>query len=100
MTIDTVFIQSDQIKAFIEGENQEVKEENPNDNQVLNNETKEVKKKQGKDKKEGKQQKKQKKEVNLKSILAKMVPYINFPYAEHVLKSIGADPNSPATMEH
>jgi len=26
-----------------------------------------------------------------------MVPYINFPYAEHVLKEVGADPNAKAT---
>jgi hypothetical protein len=33
----------------------------------------------------------------MKNILAKMVPYMNIPYAEHVLKTIGQDPNSKAT---
>lgn len=33
----------------------------------------------------------------MKNILSKMVPYINFPYAEHVLKQVGADPNAKAT---
>jgi len=33
----------------------------------------------------------------LKSILTKMVPYINFPYAEHLLKQVGVtDPNAKA----
>ncbi len=35
--------------------------------------------------------------VNLKSILTKMVPYINFPYAEHILKQLNQDPNGKAT---
>lgn len=35
----------------------------------------------------------------MKSILTKMVPYINFPYAEHVLKQLGQDPNSKAVIE-
>jgi hypothetical protein len=25
-----------------------------------------------------------------------MVPYINFPYAEHILKTLGMDPNAKA----
>ena len=40
-----------------------------------------------------------KKDNNLKTILTKMVPYINLPYAEHILKSIGEEPNSKATMD-
>jgi hypothetical protein len=28
-----------------------------------------------------------------------MVPYINFPYAEHILKSMGQDPNAKAAPE-
>ena len=36
--------------------------------------------------------------LSLKSILTKMVPYINFPYAEHLLRSVGAvDPNARST---
>ena len=33
----------------------------------------------------------------MKNILTKMVPYINIPYAEHVLKTIGSDANAKAT---
>lgn len=29
-----------------------------------------------------------------------MVPYINFPYAEHCLKLLGQDPNAKAAIEH
>lgn len=29
-----------------------------------------------------------------------MVPYINFPYAEHILKTMGQDPNTKAASEH
>jgi dihydroxyacetone kinase len=36
--------------------------------------------------------------LSLKAILSKMVPYINFPYAEHTLRSIGvSDPNARST---
>lgn len=36
--------------------------------------------------------------LSLKSILTKMVPYINFPYAEHLLRLVGvADPNARST---
>lgn len=36
--------------------------------------------------------------LSLKSILTKMVPYINFPYAEHLLRQVGvADPNGRST---
>lgn len=35
----------------------------------------------------------------MKSILTKMVPYINFPYAEHILKQMGHDANAKATIE-
>lgn len=35
----------------------------------------------------------------MKSVLTKMVPYINFPYAEHVLKQLGHDPNLKATID-
>lgn len=28
-----------------------------------------------------------------------MVPYINFPYAEHILKQMGKDPNIKATID-
>lgn len=41
--------------------------------------------------------KKSKDNETLKNILTKMVPYINIPYAEHVLKEAGADPNAKAT---
>jgi hypothetical protein len=33
----------------------------------------------------------------LKNVLTKVVPYINIPYAEHILKEIGAEPNAKAT---
>ena len=35
----------------------------------------------------------------MKTILTKIVPYFNIPYAEHILKSMGEDPNAKATME-
>lgn len=39
--------------------------------------------------------KKQKKEQHtLKTVLAKMVPYASFPYAEHVLRNAGIEPNA------
>lgn len=56
--------------------------------------------KKGGDKKQQAKQDKKKEVVNLKSVLTKMVPYINFPYAEHVLKLLGQDPNLKAAMEH
>ena len=39
------------------------------------------------------------KQQNLKQILTKIVPYLNPPYAEHVLKTMGIDPNAKATVE-
>jgi len=96
MTVDSIFINPEEIKAFIEGANQQT--EVQDDNQVVNNEAKSGGSKK-QEKKGGKQQKSQKKEVNLKSILTKMVPYINFRYAEHILKTMGIDPNLPATLE-
>ena len=38
--------------------------------------------------------------MTLKSVLTKMVPYINYPYAEHILTLLGNDPNAKATEEH
>ncbi len=38
--------------------------------------------------------------MNLKTILTKMVPYINVAYAEHALLSLSADPNAKASVEH
>ena len=32
-------------------------------------------------------------------MLTKVVPYFNIPYAEHILKGMGEDPNQKATME-
>ena len=29
-----------------------------------------------------------------------MVPYINNPYAEHVIKQLGSDPNAKAAIDH
>lgn len=99
MTIDSINVDPEQIKKFIAGD-----EEKPLEI-VEDNEPKEESNKGGK--KGGKQQnnKKDKKQdkkatiVNLKSVLTKMVPYINFPYAEHVLKNLGMDPNGKATEE-
>ena len=31
--------------------------------------------------------------------MLQIVPYISFPYAEHALKVVGADPNAKATTE-
>ena len=37
----------------------------------------------------------------MKSVLCKMVPYASFPYADHILRQMGAAPNSPAVAaEH
>jgi hypothetical protein len=42
--------------------------------------------------------KKSKKEekLTLKSVLTKMVPYASFPYADHVIRLLEADPNLKA----
>jgi hypothetical protein len=42
--------------------------------------------------------KKSKKEekLTLKSVLTKMVPYASFPYADHVIRLLDADPNAKA----
>jgi len=42
----------------------------------------------------GKPKKKKDEKVTMKSVLCKMVPYASFPYADHILRTIHADPNA------
>lgn len=35
----------------------------------------------------------------MKTVLTKMVPYFNLGYAEHVLITMGLDPNAKATLD-
>ena len=81
MTTDSINIDEEQIKKFIKGEEQKPPQESEPEN---------------KDAKKTKKQDKKKDQETLKSVLTKMVPYINIPYAEHFLKIQGADPNAKA----
>ena len=38
--------------------------------------------------------KKKDEKVTMKTVLCKMVPYASFPYADHILRTISADPNA------
>jgi len=38
--------------------------------------------------------------LTLKVVLTKMVPYMSFPYAEHILSQLEADPNAQPTADH
>ena len=74
LTLDTITIEPDQIKSLIHGE--------------LSKQEEAALTAQGKKPKKGDQ-------LTLKSVLAKMVPYASFPYAEHALRLIdGVDPNT------
>lgn len=122
MTIDSIFVTDEDIKKFIDGEPE--KEDKPlpegegvegQNNQAEGGaaaESEAAKQSKGgkggkaggkqDGKKGGKQSGKQDKKkdvINMKSVLTKMVPYINFPYAEHVLKQLGQDPNIKASIE-
>ena len=105
MTIDSITVDPEAIKAFIAGTPavQEEGQEVPPPETSAEGQTDEKSKKSVTFKGEGakakeskKQDKKAKDAETLKNILTKMVPYINIPYAEHVLKDIGADPNAKA----
>ena len=39
---------------------------------------------------------KKEEQLTLKSVLTKMVPYASFPYADHVIRLLDADPNTKA----
>lgn len=96
MTIDTVYLEREQVQKFIVGEDEkkeQVVEEQP---RVEENAGKGGKKPQKAQKDQSKKQDKKKDAITLKTVLPKMVPYINFPYAEHILKTMGMDPNMKA----
>jgi len=117
MTIDTITTDVETIKKFIAGGDVIAAATSVEDGEKPvtvdegqaegNQDQKEPEEKGGKkgaaaqpaaNKKQEKLKKADLEKLSLKAILSKMVPYINFPYAEHTLRKIGvSDPNARAT---
>lgn len=90
MDVDSITLDRDKIKELLITAETQPDPEASQANQ--SNQASQVSQPKGKSQQPAPKKKKEEK-VTLKSVLCKMVPYASFPYADHILRGMQADPN-------